>query len=70
MGGLDLARFDTCLDSEEKRAEVEQLDAQARAVGVSSTPSFLIGGQPLVGLHDIERFREVIRAALPSAGRR
>jgi len=69
-GGLDVARFDECLDSEEKRAEARELDAQARALGVSSTPSLLIGGRPLVGLHDIEVYREAIRDAQPTSSRR
>ncbi len=70
VGGLDVERFDQCLDSEEKRAEARELDAQARARGVSSTPSVLIGGRPLVGLHDIEVYREAIRAAQPTNLRR
>ncbi len=65
-----VARFDECLDSEEKRAESRELDAQARALGVSSTPSLLIGGRPLIGLHDIEVYREAIRNAQPTSSRR
>ncbi len=62
-GGLDVDRFDDCLDSEQKRAEARELDAQARAVGISSTPSVLINGRLLTGLHPIEVYREAIREA-------
>jgi protein-disulfide isomerase len=70
VGGLDVARFDECVDSEEKRAEARELDAQARADNVLKTPSVLIGGQRLVGLHDIEVYREAIRDAQPTSSRR
>lgn len=63
VGGLDLERFDECLDAEHKRIEALDLDAQARAAGISSTPSVLIGGRLLTGLHDIEVYREAIGEA-------
>lgn len=41
---LDTAKFTSCLDSGEKRAEVEQSAADARAEGINSTPSVFING--------------------------
>ena len=38
--------------------------AQARALGIRSTPTFIINGRLLVGAHPVERFREVIEDAL------
>jgi len=37
---------------------------QARALGVSGTPTFIINGQPLVGAQPIDTFRGVIDQAL------
>lgn len=42
--------------------------AQARSLGVRSTPTFFINGQPLVGAQPIEVFRTTIDDAL-KAGR-
>ena len=63
VGGLDLARFDACLDSGQKRAEVEALTRQAQAAGISSTPSVIIGSELIRGLNPIDRYREAIRRA-------
>jgi len=62
--GLDRARFARCLDEGTYAPAVEADLAQARALGVTSTPTFLIGGQVLVGNHPIETFRRVIDDAL------
>jgi protein-disulfide isomerase len=43
---------------------VEADVSQARALGISGTPTFIINGQPLVGAHPIDTFREVIERAL------
>ncbi len=64
VGGLDLARFDACLDSGEKSGDVAAIDRQARAAGISSTPSVVIGSQLIPGLHPIERYREAVSEAL------
>jgi len=61
--GFDLDAFDSCLDSGEKRAAVEEMTRQADALGVQSTPSFLVNGTPLTGAQPIENFRAAIAAA-------
>ena len=38
--------------------------AQARALGITGTPTFLVNGRPLVGAHPVEAFRSVIDEAL------
>jgi protein-disulfide isomerase len=62
--GLDAAAFTRCLD-ERRYAPAVNADAQqARALGITATPTFLINGHALVGAHPIETFREVIAEAL------
>jgi len=39
--------------------------AQGRALGVRSTPSFLINGRPLIGAQPVDAFRTAIDEALP-----
>ena len=63
VGGLDLARFDACLDSGQKRAEIELLGRQAATAGIESTPSVIIGAQLIRGLHPIDTYREAVRLA-------
>jgi protein-disulfide isomerase len=62
--GLDRPAFVGCLDERRFAAAVEADVAQARALGISATPSFLINGRRLVGAHGIETFRTMIDQAL------
>jgi protein-disulfide isomerase len=57
---FDADEFDACIDSGRTRAEVELQTQQARAMGVTSTPSFLINGRLARGLLPIETFRQLI----------
>ncbi|MDP2328846.1 MAG: thioredoxin domain-containing protein [Dehalococcoidia bacterium] len=61
--GFDLDAFDSCVDSGAKRAAVEEMTRQADALGIQSTPSFLVNGTPLSGAQPIENFRAAIAAA-------
>lgn len=65
--GLDRERFGRCLDERTFGPEVETDLAQARALGITGTPTFLINGQMLIGDHPIETFRAVIDDALARA---
>lgn len=62
--GLDAGKFTACLDARRYRAKVDADIEQARALDVRGTPTFFVGGTPLVGAHPIEKFRELIDAAL------
>jgi protein-disulfide isomerase len=62
--GLDAEAFARCLDTRTFKDAVEADLAQARALGVTGTPTFFINGRPLVGAHPVENFRAVIDEAL------
>jgi len=63
--GLDVPRFTRCLDERRHAAAVEADVRQARALGITGTPTFVINGEVrIVGAHPIETFREVIAEAL------
>jgi protein-disulfide isomerase len=64
---LDRERFERCLDGHKMRVAVEADLAEGRALGVRSTPSFLINGKPLVGAQPVESFRAAIDNALRAA---
>jgi protein-disulfide isomerase len=58
--GLDTATFNDCLDTGKNTAEVQKDSQDARAYGVSGTPSFFINGQLVVGAQPFESFKAVI----------
>ena len=62
--GLDRAGFTACLRERRFARDVEADVAQARALGVRSTPTFLINGRAMVGAHPVEAFRSVIEDLL------
>jgi protein-disulfide isomerase len=67
--GVDRERFARCLDSHEAEPLVRASLAEGRALGVRSTPTFMVNGQPLVGAQPVEAFREAINDALQKAPR-
>jgi protein-disulfide isomerase len=67
--GLAREPFVKCLDERRFASAVEADIAQGRGLGVRSTPTFLINGQPVVGAQPIETFRSAIHQALKAAGR-
>ena len=62
--GLDRGGFTRCLTERRFARAVEADVAQARALGVRSTPTFLINGRALIGAHGESAFREVIEELL------
>ena len=58
--GLDATAFNDCLDSGKYTALVQEDTASARSLGLSSTPSFLINGQKIVGAQGLASFQQVI----------
>lgn len=66
--GLDVEKFNKCLDSGEKAAKVQE-DLQAgKAAGVRGTPAFFINGVFLNGAVPLEEFKKVIDQELASKG--
>lgn len=62
--GLDRDEFARCLDERRFAADVERDIAQAQALGINSTPTFLINGRLVIGASSIEEFRSIIDKAL------
>ncbi len=61
---LDMPRFEKCLQDDETVARVQADTAEAQQFGVSSTPTFFVNGEPLVGLKSPDEFRAAIDKAL------
>jgi protein-disulfide isomerase len=58
--GLDTARFDTCFDNRQQKAEVDADIAAADAVGVTGTPAFFVNGRMIDGAQPFDSFKRVI----------
>jgi len=58
--GLDSQAFAECLDSGKYLSQVEEFSYIASQLGVRSTPSFLVNGQPIVGAQPFENFKKLI----------
>jgi protein-disulfide isomerase len=54
--GLDTEAFDGCLDSGKYAELVQSQTASGQQIGIQSTPSFLVNGQPAVGAQPVEAF--------------
>ncbi len=62
--GLDIDAFVRCVDERRFAAAVDADVRQARALGITGTPTFFVNGRQLIGAHPVETFREVIQEAL------
>jgi len=66
--GLEVAAFNSCLDSGKYTAEVEEDKKAGAAVGVAGTPAFFINGQFLNGARPFDSFKELIDSELEAKG--
>ena len=58
--GLDLSKFNQCLDSGKYKAEVDKDFTDGTAAGVSGTPSVFINGRLIVGAQPFSAFKAII----------
>jgi protein-disulfide isomerase len=66
--GLDTARFRADLEDPATQEAVQRDLQEARQLGVSSTPAFLVNGRPILGAQPLEAFVTVIEEAAVEAG--
>lgn len=62
--GLDTATFNSCLDSGKYTQLIKNQSNIARQLGVSSTPTFALNGQGIVGVISFDEFKTKIDALL------
>lgn len=62
--GLDTDQFTADLRSEETLAKVQQYAEEGRQLGVSGTPTFVLGGEPIVGAQPEGVFVETFKRKL------
>jgi protein-disulfide isomerase len=66
--GLDVDRFRADLEDPATEEAVQRDLQEARELGVSSTPAFLINGRPILGAQPLDAFVSVIEEAAIEAG--
>lgn len=64
---LDVEQFTRDMNSDEANEQIQANQQLGTGLGVTSTPSFLIGGEPVVGAQPTEVFTETVDNALESA---
>ena len=64
--GLDATKFGQCLDSGEKKKQVDSDVEAGQAAGVNGTPAFFINGVFINGAMPIDEFKKVIDPELAS----
>jgi len=62
--GLDTYEFNDCLDTGKYTSLVEQEYQMSRQIGVSSTPTFMLNGRPVIGAQPFEVFQQYFQTAL------
>ncbi len=62
--GLDTAAFNTCMDSGKYTQFVQDQTNIAHQLGVQSTPTFAVNGQPVVGAQTFDSFKTTIESLL------
>ena len=67
-GVPDLAAFEAALDDPELIQAVTRDAQEAQALGIMSTPTFIVGQEPVVGAQPADAFRQVIEAELRREG--
>lgn len=66
---LDVKRFTNCVSSGKMKALIQGDHDRALAAGATSTPTFLIGGEMVVGAVPIADMRKAVDSALAKAGK-
>ncbi len=67
--GLSMPRFEDCVVKRRFAAAVAADVAEAKSLGLGSTPTFFINGRVLVGAHPYENFERLIGSELKRLGR-
>jgi len=62
--GLDTDAFNTCLDKGKYTQLVKDQTSLGQQLGISSTPTFAINGQAIVGAQSFDTFKQKIDALL------
>ena len=63
---VDQEKLKACMDSKKTLPAVQADLEEAKALGLSSTPSFIVNGRTVVGAIPVEQFKQIIDEMLAS----
>jgi len=66
---MSASQFNSCLENQKYKYEIDSDISAAKAAGVSSTPTFFINGISIVGAQPEEEFTKIINSELVSKSR-
>ncbi|MDX2193389.1 MAG: thioredoxin domain-containing protein [Gemmatimonadales bacterium] len=67
QAGLDRAKYDACMQSTRHAGRIQASLNEGMAAGVSSTPTFLIGGRLFAGILAADRLKQIADSIAPVA---
>lgn len=62
--GLNMEKYNNCIESDKFREKIDSDTAEGKEYGISGTPSFLVNGELLVGAQPYSKFESTIGKAL------
>jgi protein-disulfide isomerase len=65
--GLDMSKYDKCMDDDVHRAKVQSHLREAERRQVTSTPTFIIGGKMIPGAIPYDQFKQLVDEELAKA---
>jgi protein-disulfide isomerase len=58
--GLDMSKYDACMDADTHRAKVQAHLQEAERLQVTQTPTFIIGGRKIPGAIPYDTFKKIV----------
>lgn len=65
--GIDANAFEACIDGDSAAEVLAHNNDTARKIGVTATPTFIVGGSPVVGAPQLSEFQRVLRQLVTQA---
>jgi protein-disulfide isomerase len=66
--GLDMSKYDACMDAETHRAQIQGNLAEAERRQINQTPTFIIGGKVYPGALPFDQFKQLVEAEIAAKG--
>ena len=66
--GLDLSRYDTCIETQHAKPGVDADYAEGERLGVNSTPTFFVNGREWPGILVYDQIKAIVDSLAPPGG--
>jgi protein-disulfide isomerase len=66
--GMDVKEFEACMKNNTYNKEIQEDFVESQQANITSTPSFLVNGNLLIGNRPLEEFESLIQSELAKAG--